>query len=82
MLLVIPIAVVLITIVIPILLIVVTIFLCFAYFSKKKYENATYYKYLNKKFSFMSNKDAATNETSYETVIDAKYKSLEDEDLK
>lgn len=81
-LIVIPVAAVLIIIVIPLLLIVVTIFWCFMYFSKKKYENASYYKYINKKFSSMNNKPTTSDENPYEAIIDAKYKSLEDGDLK
>jgi flagellar basal body-associated protein FliL len=75
----IPVAALLIVIVIPILLTIVTIFWCFMYFSKKKYENATYYKYINNRFSSNKKKTADTNENPSEAVIDASYKTLEDE---
>lgn len=79
---VIPVAFLLVITVLPLLLVAVTIFCCFMYFFKKKYENASYYKYINKKFSFMTNKTASSYEAPSEAVIDAKYKSLENENLK
>ena len=79
---VIPVAVLLIITVIPLLLVGVTIFWCFVYLSKKEYEKASYYKYINKKFSSMNSKPTTAYNNPAEVVIDAKYKSLEDEHLK
>lgn len=79
---VIPVAVLLIITVIPLLLVVVTIFWCFIYLYKKEYEKASYYKYINKTISSMNNKSTTTYNNPAEVVIDAKYKSLEDEHLK
>jgi len=79
---VIPVAVLLIVTIIPLLLIVVTIFWCFMYVYKKKYENASCYKYINKKISSINNKPTFFYENPSEVVIDAKYKPLEDGNLK
>ena len=80
---VIPVGVLLIILVIPLLLIAVTIFWCFMYFAKRKYKKNSYCnKYVNKKFVFRNKETTNTNENPSKAVIDAKYKSLENEDQK